>query len=264
MEPDGRPAKKTTSPWVYVGCGCGAAVILAMLAIAGAGWWGVRKAKEFGETMADPQKRASKVQEVLAYKELPEGYYPAFSFSAPFGVMEMAILSDHEPNANSQASPSQASPEPRNRDGRGVNYDPDFHERGFIYMNMRDFQNNREKMRRYLRGEAPPPQDTPWARSNVNFDPKQVIRRGAIDSGGRQVLYTASRGEVSQRGHRHREGLVTMVMPDCADNRLRFGLWLGPDPTPDKPVEEADYTGTNADPAALQDFLGHFDMCGGK
>ena len=29
MEADGRPQKKPTSPWVYVGCGCAALVLLA-------------------------------------------------------------------------------------------------------------------------------------------------------------------------------------------------------------------------------------------
>ena len=54
-----------------------------------------------------------------------------------------------------------------------------------------------------------------------------------------------------------------MVMPECpGDHRLRFGMWFGPDPAPEKPVAEADFTGTNADPAALQEFLGHFKLCG--
>jgi hypothetical protein len=259
MEADGRPAKKSTSPWVYVGCGCGAAVILGMLGIAGTFWWGVRKAKEFGDTMADPQKRAAKVQEVLPYKELPPGYYPAFSMSAPFGVMEMAVLSDHEPTLH-----PPASPETRTRGRRDVGYDPDFEQHGFVYLNMRDFKDNREKMLRFLRGEAPPPDDSPWVQSNVDFDPKQVIRRGAVDAGGRQVLYAAARGQVSRRGHRHEEGIVTMAMPQCSDGRLRFGVWFGPDPAPDKPINEADYTGTNADPAAIQEFLGHFQLCGGR
>jgi hypothetical protein len=259
MESDGRPAKKSTSPWVWVGCGCGVAVLLALAGMAGLTWWGYRQAKEIGETMANPEKRAAKVQEVLAYKELPAGYYPAFSFSAPFGVMEMAVLSDHEPSVN-----SQRSPETRTRGRRDVDYDPDFNERGFVYMNMRDFQNNREKMRRFLRGEAPLPKDSPWVQSNVSFDSTQVIRRGALEGNGQQILYTATRGEVSRRGHRHEEGIVTMVMPQCPDNRLHLGLWFGPDPTPDKPVDEADYTGTSADPAAIQEFLGHFGLCGGS
>jgi hypothetical protein len=36
------------------------------------------------------------------------------------------------------------------------------------------------------------------------------------------------------------------------------GIWIGPPPA------AADYTGTPADPAALQEFLGHFRLCEGK
>lgn len=151
MEADGRPQKKPTSPWLYVGCGCGAVVILGMLGIAGTAWWGMRKAKEIGDTLADPEKRAAKVQEVLPYQELPAGYYPAFSLSAPFGFMEMAILADREPTATQKPT----------SDGQDINYDLDFEERGFIYMNIRDFKNDQDKLRRFLRGEAPLPQDSP-------------------------------------------------------------------------------------------------------
>ncbi len=54
-----------------------------------------------------------------------------------------------------------------------------------------------------------------------------------------------------------------MVMPMCPhDPRLRFAMWYGPDPAPDKPVAEADYSGSAADPAAIQEFVGHFRLCG--
>ncbi|HEY4573730.1 MAG TPA: hypothetical protein VIJ26_07205, partial [Thermoanaerobaculia bacterium] len=61
-------------------------------------------------------------------------------------------------------------------------------------------------------------------------------------------------------------GVVTMVLPQCPDDRLRFGIWIGPAPagSEGKPVAEADYQGTAADPAAMQEFLGHFRLCGGK
>ena len=134
-----------------------------------------------------------------------------------------------------------------------------------MYMNMRQIRDNREKMERFLRGEAPRPEDSGWSQSNVKFNPKEIIRRGSVNVGGTEVLYSAGRGEISRRGRADRDGLVTMVMPECpGDHRLRFGMWFGPDPAPEKPVAEADFTGTNADPAALQEFLGHFKLCGKK
>jgi hypothetical protein len=248
METDGRPQKKPTSPWVWVGCGCGAVVLLAMAALAGLTWWGYRTGKEFTDSMTDPQKRAAKVQSVLPYKELPAGYYPAFAFSAPMGFMTMAMFSDRDPGTGQGAGPNQS-----------------FEERGFLFFSMRHIRDNKEKMERYLRGETPRPEDSGWAQSDVKFNAKEVVRRGSVNVGGTEVLFSAGRGEISRQGKADKHGLVAMVMPRCPnDNRLRFGMWFGPDPAADKPAAETDFTGTNADPAAIQEFLGHFQLCDEK
>jgi hypothetical protein len=247
MEADGRPQKRPTSPWLYVGCGCGLAVMLALAGLTGLTYWGYQKGKEFERTFKDPKARAEKTREVVPYRELPAGYYPVGAFSIPL-LMDVAIFSDEEPRPGATPHQGNAS----------------FNERGFVFMSMLHLRGNKEDMERFLRGEAPAPRQAPWQQSGMRFDAKEVIRRGSVNAGGRQVLYAASRGEVSRHGHGHEEGIVTMVMPQCSDNRLRFGLWFGPDPAPDKPPGEVDYTGTAADPAAIAEFLGHFGLCGGR
>lgn len=248
MDPySGRPQKKPTSPWVYVVVGCGLAVVLAMLAMAGLTWWGYRTAKDFGESMTDPVKREERVKAVLPYERLPAGYHPAFAVSIPM-VMEMAMLSDRE-------LPAGENPQESGREG--------FEERGFIYFNMREMGDNRQEMERYVRGEGPPPKNTNLE-SNVRFDPEDVIRRGEVQAGGTKVLYAASRGTISSKDATDKRGIVTMVMPDCGGDRLRMGLWFGPDPAPETPVQEADYTGSAADPAKIAEFLKYFQLCGGK
>jgi hypothetical protein len=245
MEADGRPQKKPTSPWVYVGCGCAVLVLLALLGFGGLTWWGYRAGKEMSETMNDPVKREAKVRSVLHYDRLPAGYYPAFAMTAPMGLMEMAMLTDRDPGTG-KAAPGQ-----------------EFDQRGFMYMNLAQVRDNKEKMARFMRGEAPRPQDSGWSQSTVKFDPKEVVRRGSVTVNGTEILYSAGRGDIDRRGRNRTHGLVTMVMPQCPhDPRLRFAMWYGPDPAPDKPVAEADYSGTTADPAAIQEFLGHFRLCG--
>jgi len=255
MDPySGRPPAKQTSPWAYVGVGCGLAVLLALIAIVGFTYLVYRQGKEMTAGFRDPKMRESKTREVLPYTTLPAGYYAGGAMSIPF-LMDFAVFTDEEPTA-----------------GQGPDQGPDqgnFRDRSFIFMNMRHMRDNREKMERYLRGEAPAPEDGAWSKSNVNFHAKELIKRGQLEVGGKTLLWQASRGEITHHGQNH-DGVVTMVLPECGDNRLRFGVWIGPAPvaTPaagaGKPVNPINYTGTPADPAALQEFLGHFRLCEGK
>jgi hypothetical protein len=242
MEADGRPQRKSTSPWTYVVIGCGAAVLLGLIGISGFTYLMYRQGKEMADGFKDPKVRDQKTREVLPFKTLPPGYYTAGAFSVPM-LMDFAILTDRPPE---------------NRpDAQG------FDQRSFIFMNMRHMRDNREKMERYLRGEAPAPEDSAWRQSSVNFDAKELIGRGTLNMNGMPVLYAAHRGEVNKKGDKE-SGIVTMILPECPDDRLRFGVWIGPDPQAGKPVAEASYAGTSADPAAMHDFLSHFELCGGK
>jgi len=243
MDPiTGRSVKKPTSPWVWVGCGCGLAVVLALALFAGLTYFGYREAKKLEKTLTDPTAREAKVKEVISYDELPAGYYPMMGFSIPF-LLDMAMFTDQEPVAGAIAGSDN------------------FKDHGFFFMDMREIRDNREEMRRTLRGEKTKG-DSPITQSNVNFDVHEVIRRGTVEVNGTEVLYSAGRGELKQEKD-SREGIVAMLMPECpGSNRVRFGLWFSTDPAPQKPLAEADFTGTPADPEALKEFLGHFRLCG--
>lgn len=236
----GRPVKKATSPWVWVGCGCGALVVLAMIGIAVVSWMGYRAAKDIEEGFTDPVKRVEKTKEVLAYQQLPPGYFPIGAIKIPF-LLDMAIFSDREL-------------------GPGETAENNLGEKGFMFFNMRQMGGNKEDIRRFLRGEEPEKQE--W-RNNVNYQPGEVIRFGTVEVEGATVLYHASRGQVSfGASSSHGQGLVTMMMPDCpGEKRVRFGFWFTPDTTAGKPLAEADFTGTSADPAAIEEFLGYFELC---
>lgn len=241
MEPN-RPARQKTSPWAYIGCGCGVLVALILASVVGLTVIGYRKGKEFEESFKDPVKREAKTREVLHYDRLPAGYYPMGAFSIPM-MMDMAILSDKEP-----------PPGADQRHGGG------FEDHGFVYMVLRDWMGKRGELQAYMEGRGKRPD---WMKkSDVDLETQEVLGRGHVEVDGRQVLYVASRGEVQRRGRRSK-GLVTLLSVDCpADKRLRLGIWFGPDPGAGEPADSVDLAGSNADPKAIQEFASHFHLCG--
>ena len=241
MEPYA-PQKKETSPWVYIGCGCAGLVILGMAAFAGLTFFAYRKGKEIEKTWSDPKAREEKAREVLVYDKLPEGYYPVGAMSIPF-VMDMAIIGDNPPPAGTK---------PDDHEG--------FKERGFMYFKMRKMMMGKgdKDLQDYMQGKGSEPD---WLKGNAEVDTGEVLGRGEVEAAGQKILYSATRGELHHKGEHH-QGITTMMMVDCPqDNRIRFGLWFGPDPKPEEPADKVDLTGTNADPEAIKAFASHFKFC---
>ncbi len=238
MEPEAPRRGRPT--WQYIGCTCGALVVLAFGALALLTWFAYREAKSVKQSYKDPASRAAKTREVLQYDSLPEGYYALGSFSVPL-IAQMAFFGDQEPKSGDEPSDSMR-------------------ERGFIYMNLRQMRDNKRDILRYVKGEAPEKRPE-WMNANADFQTGDPISRGKVDVQGTTVYYFASRGAIRQPKQRM-GGLLTLAFMECKDDpRVRFGVWLGPDPDPDKPVAELDTKGTTADPEALKKFLGHFRIC---
>lgn len=253
MEPGGAGSSGPRSekgPSVLA-CGCGAIVMLVMVAFTGLTWWGYRQGKEMERLQGDPEAREEQVREVLDYDELPAGYYPMMSMSIPM-LAEFAMFSDQP--LPPPAKDGKEAAERRTHSG--------FKERGFIFVRMRDWGNSSEETRRFIEGKGPEPD---WMEDRTGLESGEVIGRGVVDVNGLKVPYLAQRGEMNARGDAAKgptKGLVTLMLADCPGvEKLRFGIWFGPDPHAGKPAAQADYTGTQADPKAIQEFAGHFRFC---
>jgi hypothetical protein len=242
--PPAAPRKPTT----WLGCGCASVVALAMATVAAASFSAWRADRRFERMRADPAARRAAVAALLPHDAPPPGYQPVGTMTLPFGLLSMAVLADAAPGG-----------------GRA------HVERAFFFVDLPDWMGRERKLREVFTGAAGPPGGLRQA--EVEFEPREELGRGELAAGGAGVLGYARRGTVgldesrfglAAEGAPKREfpGIATMLLFDCAgDRRVRLGLWLAPDPAPERPAAEADFTGTPADPEALRAFLGHFELC---
>ena len=239
MDADRPRSSSKSSPWIWVGCGCGILVALVMVAITGVTWFGYKAGKKMEQARKDPVAREQMTREILAYDELPTGYYATGAFSIPM-LTDIAIFSDRPP-------------EPGERD-------QEMGDRGFLFLSMHGWMADEEELISFLQGKVEKPG---WlGSSGAETDIGEVLGRGKVESGGRDLYYMATRGDVNMQGS-NREGLVTWLAVDCpADRRARLGLWFTPDPATGKPLQGADLAGTAVDPEAIRAFAEHFRFCG--
>ena len=144
-------------PWAWIGCGCVGA-IAALVAIAvGLGFWGVNKAREFGESMKDPEEREERALSALGASELPDGYYAVVAFSVPF-VFDFAMLADEPPKENGE---------------------PAMGEHGFIFVSFPAFGEGDEELYDFFEGRSEDVQAL--RRENMDLDLEERIDRGLIE-----------------------------------------------------------------------------------
>lgn len=229
--------KKGWSPWAWVGMGCGCLILLLIAAMVTCGIAGrkfVQEIEQLEESMRDPVKRAEKVAENLHYDTLPEGYVPAFAISIPF-VGDIAILADR----------------PLDQDGND-----DFERMFFVYRvgsliqldsDWRDVISGRKELDDLLK------------QVDMNVRGRERLGDGTLSLDGTEVQYSAQRGDLSHGGGRG-EGVFAILLARCSDDPV-VAIWLEPDENPDTPYDEVDWTGTPADPQAIESFVGHFQLC---
>jgi hypothetical protein len=236
----GAPPRRQTSVWVYIAMGCGALVVIAVGSIAALGFMGYRWAKKMEADLKDPATRAAKVNEVLGADRLPDGYHPMVSVSVPF-VMDMAILSDHPPDAQGQPGKIR--------------------QRAFMYFQMLNPQYSEQQMRPYFEGKTSDPSALERSGIKLRIRSDEVLRRGVFTSKGYEVMYLAQRGEVAV-SQAESEGINTLMLVDCPqDTRMRMAIWVAPDPDPEAKADSPALVGTPADEGAVRAFMEHFRLC---
>jgi len=244
--------ERGTSPWVYIGIGCLAAVLLLVAVVVGLGYIGYRTVRGTIEAMEDPVARADAAMRILGVDELPDGYYPMVGMSIPF-LVETAVLSDQPPDETG-----------------GV---PGFRERGFIYVKTLRFGEQEQELRDFFDGKIEDPEAL--RQFSIDLDIDEMLGRGTFEEDDRTLRWAAYRGEIAadqpgggagedgRRGRQRQQGLNAMVLIECPeDERLRFGIWFGPDPDPEAAAGSPALLGTPADGAAIQSFMSHFNVCG--
>jgi hypothetical protein len=229
---------KKTSPWVWVGIGCALVLVVAVISVVSLGFYGAKKLKQVSEEMKDPRAREAKVQKVLGCERIPAGYYGVVALSVPF-VLDLAILSDKAPEPDGEV--------------RGLG------SRGFIYLKVLTAGRDQQELKDFFEGKT---NDAGvLRRNNIRVNSRETIRRGTLQMGDERLLYLAQRGELNVHGGQ-RQGLTSLILIECpGDRRQRMGIWFGPDPSPDTPVAEADFSGTPADESTLREFMSHFHVC---
>ena len=223
---------KKQSSCLAWGLGCGGLLLVAAVVV---GVFFYRQAQNFKEGIENPE---AKTKDLLNTETLPEGYYANMAFSVPF-LMDMVIISTQDKSLDESKKLGQE---------------------GFMFFKFSFGGKDDQELRDYFEGRS---DDVSVLRkNNINIDTQEIINRGVFNLDGQDFLYLMQRGEVNMHGGATDEGLVSLVLIDCPEDRKpRMGIWYGPDPNPDIPAKDLGLAGTVCDEDELKRFLGHFRFC---
>jgi hypothetical protein len=216
--------------------------LLVLLAgVGGIAYVGFRTAQGLKASIEDPAARATEVQKILGYEDLPEGYQPAIGLSIPF-LFNFAMLADQAPDAEGEFRESV--------------------ERAFFYVRLSGWIARDNDLRDIFEGQGDPARALEeWRDSGVQVRGSESIGEGTITVAGRDIRYATMRGEMRIDNSRH-EGILALIVVKCGEGkRDGLGGWMLPDPSPDEPIETVELSNTPADPQALAGFLSRFELC---
>ncbi|MBL8955751.1 MAG: hypothetical protein JNK82_33565 [Myxococcaceae bacterium] len=227
--------QKKRSPWVYVGVGCAAAVVLSCGFVVIAGFAGFQALKGWGEDLQDPARRESKARkEALAtLGAVPEGYSAALTIGFPM-VFDMILFIDA----------------PLLADG-GV---PEF-TRQFMFMRFMETERTAD-MKAFFESDG----GVAFQSDNVQLDAKEELARGNFQHAGRLVRWVAMKGRVRTQNQfdRDEDSILTTMLFECPDNgQVRMATWQMREP---EGTWEA--KGTVADPEEMKKLLSLLLPCG--
>lgn len=231
--------KKSIPPWVWVGCGCLGAIGAFAFIVLGLGFWGAQQVREVNETMSDPDARNEKALDILGAQALPDGYFAVAAVSIPF-VMEFAVLTDRPPDES----------------GRPTSLGT----KGFTFMSFPAIGAGDEELYDFFEGRTETTDSLRRERFNVEL--RERLAHGRLERADDSVLWVGHRGVVqSDHVDSPPDGLVSLALFECGDDRRRIGIWTGPDPTPESSPNDVDRVGTVTDEAEIERLLAPLSPC---
>ncbi len=238
-------AKKTTSPWVYVSCGCFGCAALVIGGFLGMGLFGAKLARDFEAEMRDPVMREQRAREILGAEELPAGFSAQLHFKIPL-FLEMVVLSDGEPlgfhdDGNAEVESEQLG------------------ENAFIYLAMSAIGDVREDFERILEGDI---EHLESVDVDLDFRSEKVLGRGEIDIPPLSLRYATHLGEFHDR-RGSSTGTYSVLLADCpGSSKIRAGFyWQRQESEELAEADGGDLEGT-AYEERLRQFMSHFALCG--